>query len=900
MSESDGHNAFDEHTVAQLRDGKAWLEGLIGAAMDAIVAVDEQGRVLVFNRAAETMFRRAAAEVIGQPISVLCPDLDLGEEKLVETIGLRPDGKEFRLEASVTRLQTSSSHFLTTLIIRDVTEREAVLEELRHRELELNVAQRVTHVGSWNWDLTKDEMTWSEELFRIYGLEPAELAPNYSDIKAAHVHEEDRQYVDDALNYAFATGNSFDFVHRLIRPDGEIRYLRARGEGVLNDEGKAVRFFGTALDITDQQVAEQNQQKLLDELLAHDIRFKDFIAHVPGIVWESVRNPDSTDRLTFVSDYIEQMLGYTTEEWMALPDMGASVIHPVDRERIAIEALDQYKTGNDNALEFRWTSKSGELRWARSKSRMILDPNGVPIGRRGVTIDITDRKLAEAAMQDTAQRYRLLFAASPLPMWVYDRSTLRFLEVNEAAVRTYGYSRDEFLGMTILQIRPDAEAERLRRRMEESRVSFADVAIWTHRKKDGSLMTVEISADSIEFNGVPARLVLANDISERQHLEDQLRQAQKMEAIGMLAGGIAHDFNNLLTAITGYSELLQRSIPASDPSRVHVDEILKAGNRAATLTSQLLAFGRKQVLQPRVVDLNEVVQDLENMLKRLVTPNIVLQTALADGLGSTMADPGQIEQAIVNLVVNARDAMPNGGRLTIETKNVYLDAEYARTHVSVEPGHYVMISVSDSGIGMDAETRERIFEPFFSTKEPGRGTGLGLSTTFGIVKQTGGNIWVYSEPGKGSTFKIYLPATGDSVERTSAKLEKMFDDQGTETVLVAEDEKSVRELTVKVLEMHGYRVFAAASGSEAIDISERFADKIDLLVTDVVMPGMSGGELAEKVTASRPAIKVLFMSGYTDNAVLHSGALNGDANFIQKPFSTGGFARRIREILDRA
>ena len=388
------------------------------------------------------------------------------------------------------------------------------------------------------------------------------------------------------------------------------------------------------------------------------------------------------------------------------------------------------------------------------------------------------------------------------------------------------------------------------------------------------------------------------DVTEQKNLEVQFAQSQKMQAVGQLAGGVAHDFNNLLTAITGYSELTLRRLPAEDPLRQNIEEINKAGDRAAALTRQLLAFSRKQVLQPKVLDLNAIVSELEKMLRRLIGENVELRTALGAGLGSVRADPGQVEQIIMNLAINARDAMPQGGKLTVETKNVHLDEDYAKNHVAVTPGPYVMLAVSDTGAGMSEQTQKQIFEPFFTTKEAGKGTGLGLSTVYGIVKQSGGSIWVYSEVGRGTTFKIYLPRVDEGAEeyKRGAGTEETL--QGAETILLAEDEEMVRKLARQVLEMYGYRVLEAANGGAALLICERHNEPIHLLITDVIMPEMSGRELADRLAQLRPAMKVLYMSGYTDDAIVHQGVLDEEANFIQKPFPTDALARKVREVLD--
>lgn len=380
--------------------------------------------------------------------------------------------------------------------------------------------------------------------------------------------------------------------------------------------------------------------------------------------------------------------------------------------------------------------------------------------------------------------------------------------------------------------------------------------------------------------------------------EEKLRQSQKLDSIGQLAGGIAHDFNNLLTVISGYSDLLSRS-EQSSAARAKVDEIRKAADRAASLTRQLLAFSRKQVLLPKVLDLTETVVNMDKLLQRLIGEDVNLVTILDHRLHRVKADPGQIEQVIMNLAINARDAMPQGGKLTIETMNAHLDEVYARRHVTVTPGPYVMLAVSDTGVGMDDETMNHIFEPFFTTKEPGKGTGLGLAMVYGIVKQSGGNIWVYSEPGQGTTFKIYLPVVADDHAMPLPVNHAAPGPRGTETILLVEDEEALRNLLVDILADEGYIILPAASGTEALEICAAHAEPIHLLVTDVVMPGMGGRQLVENLTATRPAMKILYMSGYTDNAIVHHGVLDAGTAFLQKPFTPVSVLRKVREVLDQ-
>lgn len=402
-----------------------------------------------------------------------------------------------------------------------------------------------------------------------------------------------------------------------------------------------------------------------------------------------------------------------------------------------------------------------------------------------------------------------------------------------------------------------------------------------------------------------AQLVAANqelekEVAERKLAEEQLRQSQKMEAVGKLAGGVAHDFNNLLTAINGHSELAMRRLKQDDPLYEKLEKIKKAGERAATLTHQLLAFSRKQILQPKVLDLNQVVFEMNKMLQPLIGEDIDLFTKLKPDLGMVKADPGQLEQVLMNLSVNARDAMPKGGKLTIETANVYLDEDYAGRHLSITPGWYVMLAVSDTGSGMDAQTQEQIFDPFFTTKEVGKGTGLGLSTVYGIVKQSGGNIWVYSELGRGTTFKVYLPCVNRCAEEPEPSTARNQLSEGNETVLLVEDEEMVREMAKEILEESGYQVLEAKHGHEALLIAEQYSGYIHLMLSDVVMPQMSGRELAARFAPLRKDMKVLYMSGYTDDAIVHHGVLDEGMAFIEKPFTPNALARKVRETLNTA
>jgi two-component system, cell cycle sensor histidine kinase and response regulator CckA len=481
-------------------------------------------------------------------------------------------------------------------------------------------------------------------------------------------------------------------------------------------------------------------------------------------------------------------------------------------------------------------------------------------------------------------------------MWVYDAETLRFLAVNGAAVRQYGYTRAEFLAMSITDIRPPEDVDALLADLRDTGGPGSPLpGTWRHRRRDGSLIDVEITAGKVRFEDRPAALVLAHDVTERRRLEERLAQAEKMEAIGRLAGGVAHDFNNLLTVISGYAELL---LARGAESREPLGEIAHAADQAAALTRQLLAFSRRQVLHPRVLDLNEIVAGMEQMVRRIIGDDVAVGVRLAPGVVAVEADHAQVERVILNLAANARDAMPRGGRLTIETAAVELDAEFVRSRGEGTAGPNVLLAVSDTGVGMSEEVQRHLFEPFFTTKAAGAGTGLGLATVFGVVKQSGGSIYVYSEEGRGTTFKIYLPAAArERVEPAAASADAAAE-RGSETIVLVEDDESVRDLVRVMLESKGYRVLVAAGAEQAERLCAGRPGGVDLLLTDVVMPEADGRVLAERLAATSPAIRVLFMSGYSDEAVYRHGEISPDAAFLEKPFTDRALSRKVREVLD--
>jgi len=500
--------------------------------------------------------------------------------------------------------------------------------------------------------------------------------------------------------------------------------------------------------------------------------------------------------------------------------------------------------------------------------------------------------------RESERRRSMLFDANPQPMWIFDVETLEFLAVNDAAVRHYGYSRQEFLGMTIMDVRPDEEPPGPPIGHQTNR---PEAAFTRHQRNDGTVIDMELVSHELDLDGRRARLVLATDISERvrtraalQHTQEQLRQTQRLDAVGRLAAGIAYDFNNILTTVRGFGDILHRELPEDDPHRADADQIRKAADRGVLLTGQLLAFGQRHLPKPQVLDLNVVIQTMEGLIRRLLGADIRVDLKLLPGTAKLRMDPGHLDQLIVNIILNAREAMPTGGTLTVETGERQI-AGGSRNR-RVQPGTYVLLAIHDTGEGTEPDVQEHLFEPFQMADPRDQRAGLGLSIVYGIVRQNGGVVKVSSEPGQGGSVKIYLP----KVEHEEVEVEQPSSWHGNETVLVVEDEDGVRELVRQILEGHGYAVLTARHGRDALLTAERYERPIDLLVTDVVMPEMGGGELVERLAARRPDLKVLYISGYTSDEVLRRGIQGATPGFLHKPFTSDDLMRRVREVLDGA
>jgi two-component system cell cycle sensor histidine kinase/response regulator CckA len=1271
---------------------------LIENAKDIIYTLDLSGRFTSLNRAGEqiTGYPRDQALPISIADVVSPSDLKLVRERIAKNLSgaQQPNfeleitgksGNKVLLDISSRIIYQDGAAVGIQGIGRDITERKRAEVALRESEIRmrtiLDTEPECVKVLGFRGEVLEMNpaglaMIEADSLEQILGLKAVKI-----------VAPEHRRAFAETTKKVLA-GSSEILEFEIIGIKGTRRRLETHAVPMRNQEGEITSLLAITRDITDRKRIEEEKALLTVQIERQHERLNNILANVPGVVWEAWGEPDSaTQRIGFVSDYVETMLGYTVEEWLTTPNFWLSIVHPADKEWIAREAVERFVTGESDTKQFRWIAKDGRIVWVESKATVIRDEAGQPIGLRGINTDITERKrledertklaaelasekarlqhifdnspsfivsmsgpkfvfemanpayyrlvgqrdligipaiealpeimtqglpeiirqvystgepfignevplklqlikssepkqhyinfvympqreaddsisgiisygidvteqvLSRIKIQESEERYRFLFENNPLPMWVFDVETLEFLSVNDAAIQHYGYSEEEFLTMNLKDIRPPEEITNL---LEHTGKSFSGIdkaGVFKHLTKSGTAIDVEIISKQLIFNGKNAELVLANDTTERRkaqesvrfqaqllntveqsviatdlngivtywnqfaeklygwtyaealgreirelttpeinleqanlimtrlkegkgwtgefivqnkagasfpayvsnspvhditgklvgivgvsmditerknaetglrqaedkyrglvestpaivylnkphppystvyvspnikvfgyspeewyaeqrmwvsmlheedrervvrefdfaarhdletdleyritardgkiywwkdkgrfikdeegnkigwqgvildvtktkELEEQLRQSQKLESVGRMAGGIAHDFNNMLTAINGYSELTLRQLEADNPLRQNIEEIKKAGERSAQLTHQLLAFSRQQVLKPVVINLSVVITDTIKLLERLIGEDIKLVIALNPKTGRVNVDPGQLSQIIMNLAVNARDAMPHGGRLTIETANVFLKPQDARQKEGILSGAYVMLAVCDTGQGIDDKIQKQIFEPFFTTKELGKGTGLGLATVYGIVKQSGGNIEFDSQAGVGTTFRIYLPRVAEQSETMETADTSAQFLAGTETILLVEDEELVRNLSKAMLETCGYTVIEARDGLEALKIFAAGDCQPDLLMTDVVMPQMGGRELAEKIKEKMPDIKILFTSGYTDDAVVRHGVIEINTNFISKPFTFDDLSRKVRKILD--
>ncbi len=770
---------------ARVEAGQARYFELYDLAPVGYCTLSEQGLILEANLTAATLLGVTRSALVMRSISrFICKEdqniyyqhrlqlLETGAPQKCDLRLVQPDGGFIWAHFTGVVAQAEDGKPVCRVVLSDITERKQVEDALQATMYELKKSQEVARVGNWVWHVPQNLVEWSDEMYRIFGIEKDQFTGDLAQVISDSIHPEDRAGVDRSNASVMESNTPVPLEYRVVRPDGSVRF-----------------------------------------------------------VW----------------------------------------------------------------------AEAGELE---------LDGVGKPLLLRGIVHDITDRKEAEVALRESEEKYRSLFSQSTEGIYLHDFEG-RILDVNQMACTQSGYSREELLGLTVFDFHPSKNTTNLlkdeillawRQLTPDQRV----VVNIEHQRKDGTVYPVDISTGIVCYGGTNAVLAIVKDITERkkgeaeqEKLQAQLAQAQKMESVGRLAGGVAHDFNNMLGVILGHTEMVLQQVSSDEPLHANLEAIQEAAKRSADLTGQLLAYARKQTVAPRVVDLNDTIEKMLNLLRRLIGEDIDLAWQPGRRVWPIKMDTAQIDKILVNLVVNSRDAIAGVGKVTIETGNASFDEEYCSRNAGFVPGDHVLLSVSDNGCGMDAQTRAQIFEPFFTTKEIGKGTGLGLATVYGAVKQNNGFINFNTEPGLGTTFMIYLPRhalkAGLETEENRPKVAA----RGSETVLLVEDEPAILTMTTMMLQRMGYTVLAAGTPDEAIRLAQEHPGRIDMLMTDVVMPEMNGRDLAKNLLYIYPDIRRLFMSGYTADVIAHHGVLDEGVHFIQKPFTLKDLETKLREVLER-
>jgi PAS domain S-box-containing protein len=908
----------------------AYLQALTENNPLGIVVIDLHHRILMCNPAFEALFGYHQSEILGAELDSLLAPPDSKTEAVAltrrSTTGnvVREKGKRLRSDGSLVDVQilgvpiSVDGKLIGSFgMYEDITERRRA--EQAQREAEERFRSLFENATEGIFQTTTDGryLSVNPALARMCGFaSPSEMISTVQDLGK-------ELYADPNVREVFKQliekyGSVKDFEYEVRRKDGVKIWISENAHVVRNPDGEILSYEGTIEDITARKRAELERQVTFE--IIHAVNVTD--------------NLDDLLRLIHIA--LKKVL-YAENCFIALYEPATGMFHfPffVDQfdeapppQRVGRSCTAHvYRTGQAMLIP----QRTFDLLAAEGKVELVGTPSpswlGVPLRTPAATIGVLvvqhyedenayterdqeflasvggqialaiERKRSEEKVREGEARLRVLVEQLPAVLWTVDRD-LRFTSALGAGFARLKIKPNEIVGMSLLDYFETTDQTFLPIAAHRRAVAGEPMTFHVEWKSGSYACHVEPLRDS--DGQVSGAICMSLDITDRKQLEEQLRQAQKMEAVGRLAGGIAHDFNNLLMVIQGYGDLLVERLPTGDPLRRNAEQIQMASQRASSLTRQLLAFSRKQMLAPKILNIQTVVADMEKILRRLIGEDIQLETSSAPDLGLVKADRSQIEQVILNLAVNARDAMPQGGRLTIETANVELDASYSHPPAVLSPGKYVMLAVTDNGCGMDAETQAHVFEPFFTTKEKGKGTGLGLATVYGVVKQSGGYVWVYSEPGRGTSFKIYLPRIAETAVPAGreGKSDMQVPQRGSETILLVEDEKGVRELAREYLTSSGYTVIEAEDGHTALELAAMHVGPIHLLLTDVVMPGISGRELAERVGQIRPGIKIIYMSGYTDQAVVHHGILENDAILLQKPFTLMTLAGKLREML---
>jgi two-component system, cell cycle sensor histidine kinase and response regulator CckA len=875
-----------------LRNSEAHRQALLDSALDCIICADAQAKITEFNVAASKTFRVTRAQVLGKDLvqAILHPAVqdrirrdffthpmlfsaDIVGSRL-ETKCLRADNSEFAAEVTVT--QTLADKELSyTVYVRDITARQRAEETV----MRLAAIVESSQDAIISKDLTCRITSWNKGAELMFGYSAEDAIGQDIAMLAPAGRSREMQRIVDELKGGHLIKN-FETVR--MAKSGKVIYVSLTVSPVLDSNGGVIGASSIARDITAPKLAEEALRRANETSV--------YASPVPIIA------ADKHSQVTMWNPAAEALFGWSEEELVGKP----VPIIPSGEKTAAAELHARLLEGEIvRGVDVLRQTRDGSILAIKMSAAPIRDENRKVKGIIGFLTNITDLQRSETALRQAEQKYRAIFENAAEGIY---QSSLdgQYIAANPALARMLGFDSPEEL----ISSRTDISAQRyvsrdIHAEFVRAMTQYGAVQNFEYEafRKDGKIILVSENARVVRdsagkilyFEGT------VEDITRQRELEHQLRQMQKIEAVGRLAGGVAHDFNNILMAISSYAELLERKL--TDPSTGrYVSEIVKATKRGSSLTDGLLTFSRKQVLSPKVLDLNALIAEHLKMLSRLIPENIELKFAAGGDLGHVKADPSQVQQVLMNLIINARDAMANGGRLLLQTTNAKLDSA-SSPHNQDAAARYVLVSVTDTGCGMDSETMSHIFEPFFTTKEQGKGTGLGLAIVFGIVKQSGGHVSVQSEPGKGTTFKVYFPMVEAAIERENAEVIKHLG-TGTETILLVEDEDGVRNSTAEYLRDTGYTVLTAAGGPEALQIVEQYDRPIHLLLTDVIMPFMSGRELAEVMTSHRPETRVVFMSGYSDNLLSTHQIINTNHRLLRKPFSLESLGQCIREVLE--
>ncbi len=902
LSQPGGAQLHGAPTLEELVESEQRFRKLVEALPDAIL-VHTDGRIVFVNPFCVRLHKANSPEkLLGRNISeFIRPDYLAEIERRIEQcyatgtasipmemVVIACDGSPAAVEAVAIPICWNGAPAIE-VVLRDIKKRKEAEQEAHEWQKRLELARKSgLKIGLWDWNLVDNTVMWSEESYRQFGFTPESFSGHVEDA-ASRIHPEDRERVAKIIREVLS-GKAEEYAaqYRLVRPDGTVCWIDAHGVMVQNGSKHMI---GIGVDITDLKRTEQSLQESEEKyrLLLNSTA-------------EAIYGIDLNGNCTFCNPATVKLLGYNSTEELLGKNMHALLHHShADGAPYPDDECEIYVA----VRQGRATHVANEVLWRADRTSFPAEYWSYPIHKNGQLVgavvtflDRSDRKQAEHAIRQSEEKYRKLFENATYGIFL-SKPDGTLLDVNPAMVAMLGYdSKEELLSRNLDRDIYNDPTDRTAILSQFRNVARVENAETQWRRKDGKILTVRLNGAAFlgEDGKVSRYNVIVDDITERRNLEAQYRQAQKMEAVGLLAGGISHDFNNLLGVIMGNADLLLQKMQPG-PDQRHLQAIKKAGGSAAQLVRQLLAFSRKQVLYPTVLDLNSIITDVGKILRRLIGEDVHIATHLEAGLGSVRADRGQVEQILMNLATNARDAMPSGGTFSIRTANAELGSEDVARYCYVKPGRYVRLSVGDTGMGMSEEIRSRVFEPFFTTKEQGRGTGLGLSTVYGIVKQSGGYIWVSSSPGAGATFDIYLPRVDEKPLPASPNLETQTDyPRGSETILVLEDDECLRDITCEFLTESGYKVLQAARGDVALELARQCKDDIQLLVTDVVLPGVSGPSAAASLKESHPETQVLYVSGYAEVPVAQKLVAEG-AVLLQKPVSRMDLLKKVHEVL---